>query len=354
MKKINLIILSGIFVFTLFFSSCKSNKIDISEQPTTEDEMTASPVIFETNESFTSGETNEMQEPSLYNPNGNNTTISDITETVETSGFEASNSSEENPTDVTGQVFEDETYKEPEISPEMQQYIDEYNAKEQDIYSRADNNTPPDQLITKSYPASEIINDYSGYFSARTYSGNKYPLTFVDEHYPIECLRDMGDGSYYAVYNIKEGGRWIMFFPSDVNNYFSYSLYLRAPLDKSRFEKLKPGDTLASVVDVDSSLKITFEKNLDFLCNVASGNSPNIFGTYHFFNDSLLFVKYENLNNEDVTTETFKTKKVKILEIKKFDDKKLVVDWEFLREDEIYADSANGIYDFNILPIDYP
>ncbi|MCL2514036.1 MAG: hypothetical protein FWF08_09050, partial [Oscillospiraceae bacterium] len=249
---------------------------------------------------------------------------------------------------------EDDGYTEPEISPEMQQYIDEYNAKEQDIYSRADNNTPPDQLITKSYPASEMIYRYGAYFSAGTYSGNKHPIVSVDERYPIECLRDMGEGSYYAVYNIKEGGRLFMFFPADAHGCFSYSLYLRAPLDKSRFEKLKPGDTIASVIDIDPSFAIAFEKKIDSFCNVASGKNSNALGTYHFFDDSLWFIEYEDLNDDVATIKEYKTKKTKILGIKQFNDKKIMIDWEFSYEGEIYADGASGIYDFNILPIDYP
>jgi len=328
---------------------------------TTNAESSISLVLIEPVESSTSDENIEAINPATYNVSTDNLTNPIITEIKEFSEYDDSNTAKENIPDAAesfpgNQLLpsEEDTYTEPEINPEVQKYIDDYKAKEQDIYSRADNITPPDQLITKFYTANEMINRYGAYFSARTYSGNTHPIVSVDEKYPIECLRDMGGGSYYVVYNIEEGGRMFLFFPADANGLFSYGLYLRKPLDKSRFEQLKPGDTLEPIVDIDSSLEIVFNKKIESLCNVVAGAAPNIIGTYHFFNDSLWFIKYENLNDEDVTIKTFKTKKVKILEINKFNDKKLVIKWEFLYEGVTYPDGVNGTYDFNILPIDYP
>jgi len=280
-----------------------------------------------------------------------NNSINDITDSGNAEDVKASSHLDETePTNVETSHY----YHESES---------EYLAIEKSILDRADNIVPADQLITKSYSFADFAHKYGAYFNARRFSGNVHSVLDIDEQYPIECMRDMGNGNYYAVYNIKEGGRWFLFFPNDAGKLYSYSVYVETPLDKTKFMKLRKGDNLPKVLEIDTPLSWLWnERKADSEFNsIGVLEDDSVMCTYHLFKDSIWLITYkidpallsikspEELPNDYLN-------KITITNIEKFSDQKLIVNLPVFseRNGEKIPASVNGTYDFTILPQDYP
>jgi len=219
-------------------------------------------------------------------------------------------------------------------------YNELFQKQKGEILSRVDNIQPFDKLTTKTYSLADIESPFGTYFSSWTYSGNIYTMQRIDEKYEIECLRDMGDGNYYAVYKVENGWRMFAFFPKDQGNLFSHAIYLMGPLEQSKFETLKRGDSLSKVMDIDPTFSASLE-SAGYAGNSSMVLRNNIYFTMHMFRDRMALITYQPVRDDEDDLE-----KVLIDTVTIFSDQKIVIDFD--------GYMGNGTYDYTILPQDYP
>jgi len=146
----------------------------------------------------------------------------------------------------------------------------------------------------------------------------------------------MGDGNYYVVYEVENGGRMFAFFPKEQGNLLSHSMYLMKPLEQSKFETLKRGDSLAKVMEIDPTFSASIE------AAGYAGNATMVGGsvyTMHMFKDKMM-ITYQPVRDdvEDLG-------KVLIDTVTIFPDKKIEID--------IDGYMGNSTYDYTILPQDF-
>jgi len=217
-------------------------------------------------------------------------------------------------------------------------YNELYRNQEKAILSRVDNIQPFDKLTTKTYSLADLLETFGGYFSSWTYSGNIHYMNGIDEKREIECLRHMGDGNYYVVYKAENGGRMFVFFPMDQNNRLSHSIYLMGPLEQSKFETLKRGDSFSKVMDIDPTFSASLE--VAGYASNATGIDGKIY-TMHMLKEKMVMITYQPVRDDEDDLE-----KVLIDTVTIFPDQKIVID--------VDGYMGNGTYDYTILPQDYP
>jgi len=210
----------------------------------------------------------------------------------------------------------------------------------QEILKKSDNTKTADALIKNTYSISEVFgNQHFGlYFSYQGHSGYFETLQSVDEICKIECLRDMGNGKYYAVFKIQEGGRVFSFFQHESNGevYLSHSIYVAQPLDKTKVKELKKGDSFSTMMEADPSISRCFHEGT--LCNcIVPGDTTY---TVHLFKDELYLIRWEQENANDENPDNIFIDSIEI-----FPNRKLRIDQNTM---------SDGVYDYTILPQDYP
>lgn len=105
------------------------------------------------------------------------------------------------------------------------------------------------KLITRSVDGEE--SSFQGFFYRRFNPLFSYipQLDGIDEKYPIECLRDMGNGKKYVVYSSKDGGLFYLFFRNEIH--LSHSAYVSDVKSKKDFDSIQLGDTFEQVAAID-------------------------------------------------------------------------------------------------------
>lgn len=207
----------------------------------------------------------------------------------------------------------------------------------------ADNRTPAERLITKKYSIQDLSR-FTNYFSERSHSGNIISLQSFQELFQIECMRSLGNNEYYTVFFPEEGGRIFFFFchpggGAGGNTYYlDRSVYIRDPLEKSDFIRLKKGDSFNTVLQRDPGLQYALDHS--FASNLFVSGDPLY--SVHLFADSLLLITWESSDPEFADPDA-----VFIRDMTWFDDRRLDLD---LGPNLM----INGTYNFAVLPMDYP
>ena len=137
-------------------------------------------------------------------------------------------------------------------------------------------------------------------------------IDMIDSEYPIECLRDMGNGRRYAVYFLKGGGRFFFFF---YNGSYYHSAYVSKAKYKKDFGDIVIGDSFEKVVAVDRDARV-------WEYEWSSGEYGY---SAHLLKDGVLFYQYQDGIITDIDYSA---------------------DFSF--------DSGEWEYDYSILPQDYP
>ncbi len=223
-----------------------------------------------------------------------------------------------------------------------------YGYSTEQILARADNSKPAEEMITKAYPAKAIFDRVGVYFNANLHSGFVIRPELYNSWFEIECLRDMGDGNYYAITKVEEGGYFFAFFPSHSHHCLDYTVYIQEPLNKTRFDRLKKGQSMADVAKLDPVVQIFIDaESTQMAFNATQGG--NICYTYHMFNDCMYLISYimQDPRSSDPSG-------IHILDIRKFPDHKLILDMTYEEDGVTKQVYGYGTHDFSILPQDYP
>ena len=214
------------------------------------------------------------------------------------------------------------------------------SASKEDILKRVNNDLPCEQLIKTSYPAETILYPATTFRVSSEYS----KMIYINEFAPIECLRDAGNGYYYAVYQTTEGGRSFLFFDKANGFNFSHEVYIYKPCKREDYEKLKKGDNLNTVLNMDKAFHSATSKQQASNA-VVLDSSPY---SYALLKDTFVLIQYEQIGIGESYNNFI------ISEIQFIDDKKLVVNENVTELQGAKRSPVREVFDFTILPQDYP
>lgn len=149
-----------------------------------------------------------------------------------------------------------------------------------------------DKLITTAYPQEELIR-FLSYFESDNFNT---VLDHLDEHYPVECLRNFDDSLTYCIYKLQEGGLLYVFFHGTSLKFADYVFVVKEPLTQDSFRKIKKGSNLADVEAVDPGTKL-----------IHSTKKKQPYGmeylwkkqTYHMVQGGFMAIQYTTDNWED-------------------------------------------------------
>ncbi len=148
------------------------------------------------------------------------------------------------------------------------------------------------ELIKSSIDWNE--SKFQEYFYRRFHPLRSYipMLDMIDKDYPIECLRDMGNGRKYAVYSSEDGGLFYLFFREEID--LSHSAYVSKPKGKKDFNSIQVGDTFDQVAVIDPDVKKWSE-------SYSMGTSdPDATYSVHLLKDGFLQYTYKDGKVTDI------------------------------------------------------
>jgi hypothetical protein len=187
-------------------------------------------------------------------------------------------------------------------------------------YAKLDNDSPLAETMRTEYDQT-ILKKWYNYFLSMFVSSKSGHIQDVEQELPLENLRQVDEGHYYAVYKVKEAGWLYLFFNGIKNDEKNVLLHAGATLLSVKtlrhddFDGIKAGDSLDKVIAVDPTARFMPE-------NLTEGLVPH---TRHLLTDGVLLITY---------TQT--------------DDSFFVKDLQYNPEFQI-GESA-----YKILPQDYP
>ena len=163
----------------------------------------------------------------------------------------------------------------------------------------ADNEGDYDSKITRIYSVDELSH---GGWGVQFGTSFRYTLDLVHEKFPIECLRRMDDGRYYAVYQMEEDGLFYAFF--DADQFYTHSVYWVPSVDPSKYSHLKGTLTLETIHAYDEAVALIPETSevLPVLLNCLYFASEDT-ETLHYTKDGLISICYQPLGGEMYTTD---------------------------------------------------
>lgn len=139
----------------------------------------------------------------------------------------------------------------------------------EDSYTPTPNNAgTPEDYITGEYNAADLLFSFDGWQSVHVADRGETPplgIGTVNHAYPIECLRQLDENTYYAVYKAQQGGYVYVHFqkmleePSWYEQYYHgiYAMtsitYVREPHAYADFSGIKIGDPVTKLETVDTS-----------------------------------------------------------------------------------------------------
>ena len=185
------------------------------------------------------------------------------------------------------------------------------------------------KLIQKSYSEQELI-DLLSYCETDNFNTMLY---YLNDFFPIECIRSFTESCTYCIYKLKEGGLLYVFFHGDYTGdpqkretllFTNYIFVVKESLTKNDFKKIKVGSRLKDVEAVDSGTKTINSINNQYLTSKV---------TYHLVKDGFVKIKYETETPKDL--DSFKVASVEF--------------FSELETRDMYADK----WKFKLLPQDY-
>lgn len=149
-----------------------------------------------------------------------------------------------------------------------------------------------DKLITTAYPQEELIR-FLSYFESDNFNTM---LDHLNEHYPVECLRNFDDSLTYCIYKLQEGGLLYVFFHGTSLKFADYVFVVKEPLTQDSFRRIKKGSNLTDVEAVDPGTKL-----------IHSTKKKQPYGmeylwkkqTYHMVQGGFMAIQYTTDNWED-------------------------------------------------------
>ncbi len=192
------------------------------------------------------------------------------------------------------------TTRRPEepTQPPTRSTIREVSPSEQIPVWLVDNETDCDELLTRTWSLSELSDDVNFSWLAPTFYMNRRKWV-QDLHaaYPIECLRQMEDGRYYAIYKLEGGGRLYVFFAD--GGHYTHSLYWFPDENPDAWNHLRNvdihardaaqyDDQLAHMLAAEEDPQRLYRGNNAFLLE----ESTRLFHSVHYTEQGLVQIRY--------------------------------------------------------------
>jgi hypothetical protein len=174
---------------------------------------------------------------------------------------------------------------------------------------RRQSDAKADKLIKSAYSLKDLLDKL--YFNAETDNVNTM-LNNYNEKVPVECLRTFKDGSLpYCIYKIKEGGYLYIFFHGTSLKFANLGFVVKKPLSKTDFSRIKNGDALEKVEDLDEGIKSLFTGS-DFFNDCL--NRGTEYKSYHMVKEGFVIVSYVSDVKEKTTD--YHDKHYKVTDVK--------------------------------------
>lgn len=182
------------------------------------------------------------------------------------------------------------------------------NLTNAEILERVDNDTPYEELLTKTIDIHEFAQKYE--VSASTHG---FDLADVATDMGIECLRLTPEGALYSVHRVSQGGLLYIFYanftewyredPSieEYYRYIVYWFYVQKPLSYEDFSSIREGSTFEDVKRIDPTAQIyknIYEQDPVFF-DTSGGH-----GSIHYMTDGILIIV---MKTQDGKTEVIGT-----------------------------------------------
>lgn len=136
-----------------------------------------------------------------------------------------------------------------------------------------------DRLIKTSYPQKELIASLS-YLGTDNFNTS---LHWLNNNYPVECIRTPQGFLTYCVYKLEEGGLLFVFFHGEELKSADYIFVVKEPLAKENFDGIQKGMTLADVEAVDPGTKLVNAIYTEYL---------TMGKTFHMVKDGFIAITY--------------------------------------------------------------
>ena len=218
----------------------------------------------------------------------------------------------------------------------------EQSVKTEEILQRSSTKSMK-ELITAAYPQDELVGDvaFGGAENFRTM------LDWLDEQYPMECIRTLENSSLtYCVYRLREGGYFYIFFYGDSLKFTHCAFVAKESLVKSDFIGIRPGNTLLDVERVDSGAEL-----YNLLHWNICGQAPYL-QTFHLVKEGFIRISYRNENRGADGTRNIERHDPANLIVNSI---KFIPNGEVLEGRNSYFDMEHGdLYPCALLPQDYP
>ena len=141
-----------------------------------------------------------------------------------------------------------------------------------------DNSTPLSSMLKNTYELQNFL-DYFGQISPNenimyglTDNGEHLLINNVNSRFPVECVRQNGDLSYYSVYKVSEGGYFYVFWSRAVDSLWVaeskqphsnaaayFTVYISTLKNASDFNSIKPRvSTAEDVAQIDPAFELSF------------------------------------------------------------------------------------------------
>ena len=155
----------------------------------------------------------------------------------------------------------------------------------------ADNEGDYDSKITRIYTIPELK---TGYWNVQLFTSFFQTLDSINEQFPIECLRRMDDGRYYAMYKMEGGGLFYIFFTAD--QVYTHNVCWVPGMASSVYSSIKGEMDYFDAKEYDEVLALfTSDPTLP----KAEGNALSVIATIdalqtlHYTKDGLVSILYQ-------------------------------------------------------------
>ncbi len=177
-----------------------------------------------------------------------------------------------------------------------------------EILERVDNDTPYEELLTKTIDIHEFAQKYVVGVSV-----HGFDLADVATDMGIECLRLIPEGALYSVHRVSQGGLLYIFYANFTEwyredpsmeedfRYIVYWFYVQEPLSYADFSSIREGSTFEDVKRIDSTAQIyknIYEQDPVFF-DTSGGH-----GSVHYLTDGILIIGTKTQDGKTEVVET--------------------------------------------------
>ena len=221
--------------------------------------------------------------------------------------------------------------QENSIQPQSDHFPIEKNEDHlKEIYSRINNNSPYDELITKEIDINLFVEKFDPDPTISLFTDITL-ITEMDAEFGVECLRRTEVGTLYSVHKIKQGGLLYVFYRNHsyerTGEYeeIKHWYYVKEKLIYSDFSSVVNGTDIEKIADIDPITSVYIERANKYEKSYGAT-------TFHYLEDGILMLSYKYMN------ERFK-----------------IVGQDYQKDFQInsaFTEAKVQLYDGHILPID--